>query len=194
MLALTLIVSVAIYWNHLVKTYTSTQPKELPAVEVTEERFEDLRQRWDAYALLFLRPQERPPFELTGDDLNLFLYRFGPMRKRAHLEIMPDRLRVRFSTPLDRSGNASLRGRYLNGIADVKVEFHHQRISARLLSLEANGKPVPQWIFRRLQHVNWGDQLNHRPEFDLVVKGLERVEFQTGSLTLYPRPGLGPPR
>jgi hypothetical protein len=95
-LALTLIVSVALYWNHLVKTYTSTVAKEVPTVEGAEERIDELRERWEAYALLYLRPQERPTFELTADELNVFLSRYGPMRKRAHLEITTDRLRVRF--------------------------------------------------------------------------------------------------
>jgi hypothetical protein len=96
--------------------------------------------------------------------------------------------------PLDRSGNQSLKGRYLNGVADLKMEMRNGRASVRLLSLEANGKPIPKWILRRMQQVNWGEQLNHRPDFDLVVRGIERVEFQAGSLILHPKPGLVPPR
>lgn len=193
-LGLTLIVSVAIYWNHLVKTYTSTQPKEVPTVEGNEERYGELRDRWEAYALLYLRPQERPDFELSADDLNLFAARFGPLRKRAYLEVLPDRLRVRFSAPLDGTGNPSLHSRYLNGVADLKVELKPGRLSVRLQSLEANGKPVPGWILRRLQKVNWGERINHRPEFDLVVRGMERLELQAGSILLHPKPGMVPAR
>lgn len=193
-LGLALILSVALYWNHLIKTYTSTQAKEVPTVEATDERYDELRERWEAYALLYLRPQERPEFEMTTDELNVFLSRFGPLRKRAHVEVRADRLRVRFCAPLGASGNPSLAGRYLNGVADVKMTLAKGRVSVRLLSLEANGKPIPGWILRRMQRMNWGEQLNHRPEFDLVVRGLETIEFRDGTVILRPKPGLVPQR
>lgn len=184
------VVGVALYWNHLVKTYTSTTAKPVPAVEASAEKFEELKQRWEAYGLLFLRPQERPAFELTADDLNVALTRFGPLRRRAFLEFIGNRLRLQFSVPLDETRNPSLQGRHLNGVASLQLELKNGRASLRLLSLEANGKPVPRWIFRRMQGVNWIERVNHRPEFDMVVRGLDRIDLGDGTLMLHPKPGL----
>src|SRR5262245_10827000 len=77
-LIILLLVSGAIYWNHFIKTYTSAEPATLPTVEVTDERFDEVKGRWEAYSLLFLRQGERPPLELTNEELNLLLSRIGP--------------------------------------------------------------------------------------------------------------------
>lgn len=188
-LGVSVFVGLILYWNHLIKVYTSAQAKPVPVVEVDEAKFEELKQRWEPYALLFLGSQEIPPFELTADDLNLFVSRMGPMRGQIYVELQGDgRVRVPFSVPLDRSGNPKLAGRFLNGVAMLKVDLRRGRVSARIERLEANGKPVPGWILRRLQQVNWAERLNWRPEFDMVVRGLDRLEITPGILILHPRP------
>lgn len=188
-LVVAVIVSLWLYWNSLVKTYTSTSPKPIPQVETPEELYPELKQRWDAYALLFIRRREPiPPFEITGQELNAFAGQFGPLKKQAFAEILPDKIRLQFSFPLDQTHNPSLRGRYLNGVAIFHPSMTNRHLAIRLTSVEANNKPLPGWILRQLQASNWGEAFNRRPEFDLAIRALDRVELQTDKIILHPTP------
>lgn len=181
--------SLVIYWNSLVKTYTSTSPKPVPTVEVTDEAYDELKQRWDAYVRLFIRRNQTiPPFELSANELNMFASRFGPFRKQAFVEVLDNRLRLQFSFPLDRTGNPTLKGRFLNGIATFTPAYTNNHLVIRLEKAEANGKAIPRWIFRRFERVNWGEALNRRPEFDLAFKALERIEVHPDGIVLHPIP------
>ena len=192
-LVIALIVSAFLYWNHLVKTYTTTTAKELPAVETNDALYSELQERWDAYALLFIRrSQPIPPFELTGQELNLFARKFGPFRKHAFAEVLPDRLRLQFSVPLDESRNESLRGRFLNGVATFIPVYTNAHLSLRLDTAEANNKPLPRWIQNQLRRANWGEALNRRPEFDLAIRALEKIELRQDRIILHPLPSPAP--
>ncbi len=186
-LGVALVVAAILYWNSLVKTYTSPQSKPVPQVEAAAERFPELKERWEAYALLFIRrDQPIPDFELTSDELNILASRFGPFGKQAYIGILDDKLRFEFSTPLDRTGNPGLKGRFLNGVANLKLDYTNNRVSLRALTVELNGKPIPRWILRRVQQNNWASALNHRPEFDLAIRALDRIEVQPDRLVLHP--------
>jgi len=183
------IVSLWLYWNSLVKTYTSTSAKPIPQIEGTDEQYAELKQRWDAYALLFIRRREPiPPFEINGQELNLFTRQFGPFQKQAFAEILPDKIRLLFSVSLDETRNPSLQGRYLNGVATFHPVMTNKHLSIRLTTAEANNKALPGWIMKRLQSANLGEVFNHRPEFDLAIRALDRVELQSDKIILHPAP------
>ena len=191
-LALIAVLSLFLYWNHLVKTYTSTTSQPIPQVEANDELLAGLKERWDAYALLFIRRKETiPPFEISGDELNLFASKFGPFRKQAHLQVLQNQLRLQFSFPLGQSGNPSLQGRFLNGIALFTPVYTNSHLVIRLTKAEANNRAIPPWIFRRFQGVNFGEALNRRPEFDLAFRALERIEVQPDKIVLHPAPVPG---
>ena len=183
-LGVMLVISVMLYVNHLVKTYTSAKPAELPKIEASQEKFDELEERWHEYSLQFLKDGERPEIELSEEDLNVLLARRGPMRERAYVQIFEDRMRLQFSMPMGQGGNQV---RYLNGEATLKVQLANGRISARMLDLRANGKVVPGWLFQRFQRMNWLEQMNWRPETDMVVRGLERIETKAGAVVLHPK-------
>jgi hypothetical protein len=187
LLAFTLLAAAWIYWLSLIRNFTSDKPTQLPRSVATEERYAELKERWEGYARLFVdRREPIPPFELSADEINVFAARLGPLRDQAFVEIRPPHLRIQFSAPLDRSGNPRLQGRFLNGIATLLPTYVDHQIHLRIVSLDANGKPIPGWILRRLQQTNWGDALNRRPEFDLAFRALERVELGTDRLLLHP--------
>jgi hypothetical protein len=186
-LIVSLIIAGVLYWNHLVKTYTSTSPKTLPIIESPKEKLEALKERWQPFALSFIKSQPVDPFELVDEDLNAFASQFGPMKNQVHLGIMEDRVRAEFSLNLDRSGNNSLHGRYLNGVAYLKLEHKNGRISSKVISIDANNRPVPKWLLKRAQDINFLSALNHRPEFDLAIRGLDHIEMKPGILLLHPK-------
>lgn len=186
--------SANLYWNHLIRTYTSTKAEPLPTVENVKERWDELKAKWEPYALLFIKGGEIPPIEFSAEELNVALNAVGPLRNKAHLELLDGKLRVRFSTPLDESRNEKLMGRFLNGVAIVQPRLESGRIEARLVSVEANGKPLPNWAFKRLQKINWAGAMNHRPETDLVIRGMQSLEVTSTEVILRPATGGAPSR
>ncbi len=187
-LVVTLVVSAILYWNHLVRTYTSTQARPLPTIEGAAEKYPVLKERWDAYALQFLHPErEIPEFELTAEELNVFALHFGPFGKNAFVELRDKDFRIQFCAPLDTTGKDSLRGRYLNGIATITPHLANGQLDLRISKLEANGRPAPGWILRQTQKWNLAERLNHRPEFDLAVRALDRLEVDPDKVVLHPR-------
>lgn len=72
-LMLILLASAWIYWLSLIRTYTSASPKPIASVTVSDGKNAELTERWETYARQFIHRREPiAPFELTGDDLNLF--------------------------------------------------------------------------------------------------------------------------
>lgn len=189
-LAFVLLAAAWFYWLSLIRTYTSDKAEPVPRMESAETRYAELSARWDAYIPRLVQRQETvPAFELTGEDLNLLVNRAGPLRNKAHVEIRPPHLRIQFSIPLDQTGNPRLQGRFLNGVAQLAPEYSGRQLHLRIVALDANRKPIPGWILRRLQRTNWGEALNRRPEFDLAVQALERIELQPDRLVLHPAAG-----
>ena len=189
LLVVSLLIAAGLYWSHLVSTYTTTEAKLVPSVEGAAEKYPALKERWDAYALLFLHPErEIPDFELTGEELNVFASHFGPFGKHAFVALRDKEFRIQFSAPLENTGNASLRGRYLNGIATITPRLANGELDLRVSKLEANGRPIPGWILRQTQKWNLAERLNHRPEFDLAVRAIDRLEVDPDKVVLHPKP------
>lgn len=188
-LGFALLLGAWIYWLSLIRTFTSEKASTVPQTDAVEERFEALKERWEAYAKQFIhRGDSISPFTLSAEEINSFAARLGPLRNQAFVEITPPHLKVTFSVPLDRTGNPRLQGRFLNGVAILSPSYTSHQLDLRLVSLRANGKPIPAWILRRLQQTNWGEPLNRRPEFDLAFRALDRIELGTGQVVLHANP------
>lgn len=191
-LALALLAAVALaaslYWHHLVRTYTSAQPLPVPAVRNPAATFPELKERWDAWALHFLNPdQPTPSFELSAPDLNAFVARSAPFGSNALIELEPNRFRVRFTTPLDATRRASLRGRHLNGVVTVTPRLADGRLHLNLETFEANGRPIPGWALRRLRRLDLAERLTRNADFALALGSLERIEVTADHVLLLPR-------
>ena len=184
-----LVVAVLLYWNHLVATYTETQPKPLPPMDDSSAPGERLNAKWTAFANELEAGRPPPPVSLSADDLNVFIAENIPQLKDwLRLSIAGDQLQGQFSVPLEQTGQRKLKGRYLNGVATFRLAFQPGWVDLRATAVEANGKPIPRWILRRLQKQNLLQKLHENFQATELLQKLENVQVKEDQVTLTPAP------
>jgi hypothetical protein len=194
LLALVILVVAAViagvsYGNYLIRTYTSADPKPVPELVASPEALEQLKARWTAFQDAVNSGKPTAPLQLSAQDLNVFLSSLPDAGHRLHLSITDDRLRGQFCIPLDRSGQAKLRGRYLNGVATFHLAFDDGFLTLTVATLEANEQPIPHWLLSRLQKRNLLASLDDNLNLTLLLQSLDSVEVHDGLITLTPSTG-----
>ena len=184
--ALTLVLAGTLYWNHLLRTYTDTQPKPLPNVEASPTAQEQLEARWVEFKEAVAGRKAPPPLQLTADDLNVFLTGMAKSTEKIFLRLAGDRLQGQFSLPLNKSGQGKLKGRYLNGVATFAFTFEDGWLTLTVAQVEANGKPIPKWILRQLQKKNFLQDFDHDWETIEFLQKLESIEVKGGAIIFKP--------
>lgn len=117
---------------------TSTQPKEIPAIQTNEAEQQSVRSRWEGFkegqrvvppvtattnsdgTTAEAAPQTPPAanrIELTGNDINQLIAGSRKLNGKAFVSIENNVARVQVSIPLEKAG---LRGRFLNGEFQVR--------------------------------------------------------------------------
>jgi len=182
-----LVIAVVLYWNSLVATYTSTQPKPLPAIDDSTDAGDRLKAKWAAFANELEAGRPPPPISLSADDLNVFIAESIPQLKDSvRLGIVGERLQGQFCVPLDQTGQRKLKGRYLNGVVTLNLSFQQGWLDLRAAAMEANGKPIPRWILRRIQKQNLLQKLHENFQAAELLQKLESVQVKEDQITLTP--------
>jgi hypothetical protein len=106
---------------------TSTEPREIPQIEISEPEQREVHNRWEAFkssqAPAETVTQEPPAdgappapsgnrIELTASDINQLIAGSRKLRGKAYVSIENNVARVQVSVPLEKVG---FRGRFLNG-------------------------------------------------------------------------------
>jgi len=185
-LAIVGVVLLAGYWQSLVRNYTATRPEPLPQVANFSESIENLRARWNVFWEAVLDGEAGTPFKLSADDLNTVIANIPELKDRLHLLITNNLILGRFSTPLGQAKQKELRGRFINGTARLNLAFDDGWLTAHVLDLKANGKPVPGWIQKKVQKEDILRDLNKNFEVAAFLHKLRNVEVMDGGVVLTP--------
>ena len=146
-----------------------------------------LQAKWTAFAAELEARRTPPPVSLSADDLNAFITDHMPqLTDQMRLAIAGGQVKGQFSVPLAQTGQRKLQGRYFNGLATFDVTFQAGRLDVRTVALEANGKPVPRWILRRIQKHNVLQQLYENANASDVLQRLESVQVKDDQILLTP--------
>lgn len=114
---------------------TSTAPREIPQVEISEPELQAVQNRWKEFQMTSGNPQpEVAPqlpeagatptptpsnrIELTASEINQLLAAGRKTRGKAFVSIDNNIARIQVSVPLDKAG---FRGRFLNGILQIRA-------------------------------------------------------------------------
>lgn len=189
LIGIALLVAVGIYWNSLVQTYTQTQPAPLPALAVREGDADALEARWRAFLNDLVAGRHPPPFELSADDVNAFLEsKARKLAERVRIVINGDQLQARFSLPLGERGERNLQGRFLNGQATLHLSFADGWPDLRVTAVEANGKPLPEWLQRRVQRLDLLKDLSNHSAFVEALPDIQSIRVEDGVVVIRPLP------
>ena len=144
------------------RTFTSTEPRQLPPVETSEEKQQAVLQRWDNFENAVhehrassgsseasaqaptTRPNEsapNPTIELTADDINQLITANRHSRGHAFATIENGVGHVALSVPISRKAGFS--GRYLNADVEVRAASNGDLSGIEISAKSPRGVQVP---------------------------------------------------
>ncbi|MDD2709748.1 MAG: hypothetical protein PHV34_17310 [Verrucomicrobiae bacterium] len=122
------------------RSYTSTTPAELPAVQVSDAERQDALQRVEQFKRAFQR-NEAAELKLTNQDLMAFCAGQEKGRKMPFfISIDGDVMKVDASIPL--KGVPGFSDRYLNGRFSVTPAIQGGKVTVKVVGIQVNGKDL----------------------------------------------------
>jgi hypothetical protein len=180
------------FFSGVVEQWTSPAPMELPKVQIPEEGRQAVRDRVDDFRKAIEAGTAAEPLVLTSDDLNALIEENPDFKGKIFAKIEGDKLKAQVSIPLDRLGIGMLKGRYLNGEAELKASLSNGVLVVTLDSLEVNGKRPPENFLQGLKNQNLAKDAYNNPKNAEMIRRFESLEIKDGKIILKPRPREGP--
>jgi hypothetical protein len=186
---LTLMVVGAFYWMRgFFYDLSTDKPASLPPVSATEQDYQAVRTKVEAFRSGVEGAAPLTPLELTADEINTFIAHdpsYKEIRDYFRVYIEGDTLGVVGSVPLETFG---LSGRYLNGKASAKVSYDDRGLQIHITDLEYNGQRSEE-ILSQIRDTNLGDELVSRnPDMHEGLRNVSSISVQNGKLIIEGKP------
>jgi hypothetical protein len=170
--------------NQLVDQYTSTQPRDLPKVEMPAEERAALKDRVEAFRKAAEAGTPIQPLVLTSNDLNALIEENEQLKGKIYVSVEGDKLKGQISLPLDLLKLSMVRGRYLNGEADLKASLQEGVLIVTLDSIEVNGQRPPEEFLTQMRQQNLAKDVYKDSKHSEMIRKLESLEIKDGKIIL----------
>ncbi len=175
-------------FDRFLEQHTSRVPRELPKVQVSEEKRKEVVDRFKAFRQGINDGTATEPLVLTGDDLNVLVEEEPNLRGRVYFTVEGEKIKGQVSIPLTAFMDIGLtRGRYLNGEAEFKASLANGVLVVTLDSMEVNGKPIPEQLMADLRRQNLAKDAYENPKNAEMIRKFESLEIKDGKIILKPR-------
>ncbi|MBM4062998.1 MAG: hypothetical protein FJ265_18170 [Planctomycetes bacterium] len=176
---------------------TEPAPMPMPESALPEREYAELEQRVNAFGQALDATQAAPPLSLSAEEINALIDRhpaWDLLRGHVHVAIEGDRLLGDLSIPIGDllgqvPGLGELRGRFLNGSAEVEVRCVGDVLVVALQSLTVRGKPVDGRIMRELRKENLAEMHGWTGRAARMRNNLANVRVEGGRLVIEARAG-----
>ena len=177
--------------NRIVAQYTSAAPMPVPKVAGTPAEIQGVQDRFKAFADALKSGQPAEALSLSEKDLNLLINNVrdaAQFKDAIYVGIVSNKLKGTLSLPLENLGLRwkSLRGRYFNGIAEVKASLQDGVFMVNLDALEVNGTPVPEQVMVGIRSQNLAKDLYKDAQSVEFLKKLETIVVDDGRVLVKP--------
>lgn len=176
--------------NRWIETYTVTTPVPVRQVEGTPEEIKAVQDRFKRFAEAIRSGQPIEPLVLSEKDLNLLINNvpdLAQFKNHIYVAIEGRKLQGTMSLPLDSLGLSQLKGRYFNGVAELKASLQDGVLLVTLDRLEVNGEPLPEHIMAGIRSQNLAKDV-YKDERSLeVLRKLDTIEVDDGRVLVKPR-------
>ncbi len=180
--------------GRMVEEYTATAPEQLPTVEISPEQRKVLEDRVEAFRKAVDSGTPIEPLVLSSDDLNALIEKNDELKGKVYVKIEGDEVKGRISFPLEKVlPLAMVKGRYLNGEADLKASLFDGELIVHIDQLEVNGKKPPEAFMTDLRKQNVAKDMAKDPDNAQMLRKLESVEVKDGKVMLKVRAKPGAP-
>ena len=192
-LLMAILVAIVVYFsfrllNQAVEEYTATAPRELPKVEMPAEKRQALKDRVEAFQKAVVEGTPTEPLELNSDDLNALIEANPKLKGKIFVKIEGKEIKGQISYPLDALAEipllGMLKGRYLNGEADLKASLRDGILIGTLDSIEVNGKRPPEQMMTGIRQENLFKDAYNNPKNAEMLRKIESLEVKDGKIIL----------
>lgn len=169
--------------------WTSTEPQQLPTVQIEEHALDDLVTRVDGFADRVEKRELSDALVLSQDELNALIQHhpdWEDLHDKVYVEIEGDLIKGMVNFPL--TGIPMMSGRYLHGSVTFDLSLEDGRLEVYIDNATVNGEPVPEDIMAAFRRQNLAqDILRDNPDARAVVDQLESIRVENGSLIIVPK-------
>jgi hypothetical protein len=173
------------FFTQQVAQYTSTEPRQLPVVEVAPEKMKEIEARVDTFQKDVDQGQALDPLVLTSDELNALIAQQEKLRGHVFVTIEDGLIQADVSFPTDELPGGQ--GRYFNGSARINASLEDGELIVKLESAELDGQPIPESFMNPLRKQNLAKDVNKDPEVAKTLAKFERLEIEGDRLILTPK-------
>jgi hypothetical protein len=135
------------------------------------------------------------PLVLTSDDINALIDENEELKGTMFVKIEGDELKGKVSIPLDKVPLPGLKGRYLNGEAELKASLFDGELIVHVDAIEVNGKRPPEQAMTEVRKQNIVKDIAKDPDNAAMLRKLESLEIKDGKIIVKVRakPGAAAP-
>jgi hypothetical protein len=179
--------------NRTVEEYTSTTPRELPKLQITEEERKNAVERFKEFREAVKEGTATEPLVLTSEDLNALVAEVPELKGKVYFTIEEGKIKGQVSMPLSTFVDIGMtRGRYLNGEAEFKASLSDGVLVVTLDSIEVNGKRPPEEAMSNFRQQNLAKDIYKDPDNAEMIRRFESIEIKDGKIIIKPRPKATP--
>jgi hypothetical protein len=171
-------------FNKLVDEYTATAPRELPKLDMPAEQQQAVKDRVEAFWKAVEAGTPTEPLVLTSDDLNVLIEDNPDLKGVIYVKVEGEEIKGQVSIPLDKLNIGMVRGRYLNGEADLKASLKDGVLIVTLDSIEVNGKRPPDEMMKKIREQNLAKDVYKEEKNANLIRKLESLEVKDGKIIL----------
>ena len=168
--------------------YTSAQSTDLPAVYASEKEINAVLDRVRLFIETLYEDTNPSPLILDSRDINILINNHPDWEKladKAYVAIEGDLVKGEISIPLGKISSI-FEGRYLNGLAAIRVSLEEGRPILVIDSMEVGGKELPREFMSTLRTQNLWEETDDTG-MDEVLEKLESITVRDGNLIFTPK-------
>lgn len=174
------------FYQAQIQQYTSETPKELPVVELDEDRIAELEQRVETFHEQVEEGKPAEPLILTAEDINALVSRNEDMRGRVYVTIEDGQISAEVSVPTDVIPGAG--GRFFNGSLTVDASLTEGELVVKPQEASVNGEPVPEQFMQGFREENLAQDVDDDPEAARWLRKFESMRVEDDRIILTPKP------
>lgn len=171
----------------LVADFTAAEPQTVESIEIAPEELTTLQSRVNSFKTALQNPREPQELVLTAPDINALIAhdpQFKDLAGKVFVMIEGDQVRANVSVPLKDLAGFKLKGRYLNGVATLKLGLENGKLHIDLQDIQVKGKPLPATIMTELKKQNLAREVESDRDNAATIKKFESIKVEDGKVIL----------
>ncbi len=177
-------------FKKVIAQYTDTKPMPLPALQMTPDQIQAVRQRYETFRDAVSAGRPTPPLTLNSDEVNALIAgdpNFSALKGKAYVKIEDSHLNAQLSVPMDQIGLSMFKGRYLNGAGTFAVSLTNGLLDIYPREISVKGKPLPETYMEKLRTQNLAQGINDNPQSSVGLNRLQQIQITNGTMLLVPK-------